>query len=173
MKRINVYVFVLLVASPFVPALAAQPSAVQGSIPALNLRTFGGGRFNLAAERGKWVVLNQWATWCGPCLREMPALSAWVRAHGEHVAALGLAYDGISPSNFAKFMQGHPVSYPVALVNLENPPKALPEPEDLPSTFLIAPDGRVVRHLVGPVNAGRLDAAIDAARALHKNWPAP
>lgn len=173
MKRINVLVFVLFVASAFAPVLAAQPPAVQGSMPVLDLRTFGGGHFDLAAERGKWVVLNQWATWCGPCLREMPALSAWVRAHGAHVVALGLAYDGISSRDFAKFMQAHPVSYPVALVNLENPPKALPEPADLPSTFLVAPDGRVVRHFVGPVNAGRLDAAIDAARVLHKNWPAP
>ncbi len=164
----------LMLAALLAAAAFAAPAAPLSAQPlALTLRTFGGGRFDLAAQRGKWVVLNQWATWCGPCLREMPALSAWVRAHAAHVAALGMAYDGITAGEFAQFMRAHPVSYPVALIDLEHPPAALPEPQELPSTYLVAPDGRIVRHFIGPVTAARLDGAIAAARARHPGWPAP
>lgn len=153
---------------------AAMAWAVPAGRPLqLDIRTLGGGRFDLAAQRGKWVILNQWATWCPPCLREMPALSAYVKAHAAHVAALGLAYDGLTVGEFAAFMRRHPVGYPVALVDLEHPPAALPEPERLPSTYLVAPDGRVVKHFEGPVDAARLDAAIAATRGLHPEWPAP
>lgn len=139
----------------------------------LNLRTLDGSTFSLAAERGKWVVLNQWATWCGPCLREMPLLSAWVQRHAAHVAALGMAYDGITAREFAQFMRKHPVSYPVVLIDLESPPTAMPEPQEFPSTYLLAPDGTLVKHFIGPIDGARLDAAIAAARTLHPQWPAP
>lgn len=165
--------FRFLLAVALLAAAVGALAAPASGLLRLDIRTLGGGHFDLAAQRGKWVILNQWATWCPPCLREMPALSAYVEAHAAHVAALGLAYDGVTEQEFAAFMHAHPVSYPVVLVDLEHPPTVLPEPEGLPSTYLVGPDGRLVEHFEGPVDAARLDAAIVAARRLHPGWPAP
>ena len=155
-------------------ALCACPVLAAPAAPlALSIRTTDGAQFNLAALRGRWVIVNQWATWCGPCLREMPDISAYVQKHKAHVAAIGLAYDDISATDLAAFLRKHPVRYPIAKVDLEHPPATLPEPQNLPSTYLVAPDGVVVKHFVGPVDAAKLDAAIATARVLHKDWPAP
>jgi thiol-disulfide isomerase/thioredoxin len=130
--------------------------------PGLRLATLDGGEFDLAARRGKWVVVNFWATWCSPCLEEMPELSA-LDAMREHVDVVGLAYEDIAPDDLRSFLRDHPVVYPIALVDVYAPPADFATPRGLPMTYLIAPDGRVADRFLGPVTAARLEAAIAAA----------
>jgi thiol-disulfide isomerase/thioredoxin len=109
------------------------------------------------------VVVNYWATWCVPCIKEMPDISAFVDGRKD-VSAIGLAYDDSDPADIRAFVAKHPVSYPIAQVTLDNPPMDFDEPRGLPTTFLIAPDGRVAKRFVGPVDGAAITAAIDAAR---------
>src|SRR5688572_6682080 len=62
------------------PAPAVGVEAPKPEKPALVVDTFDGKRFDLAEHRGKWVVVNFWATWCNPCLKEIPDLDAFDKA---------------------------------------------------------------------------------------------
>lgn len=92
-------------------AVEAEPAA---GFWDLVFDTPGGGRLALADWRGQPFILNVWATWCPPCVREMPMLSALhadLRAAG--IGLLGLAADSVAPVR--EFLARQPVSYPVAL----------------------------------------------------------
>lgn len=146
-----------------VQAPVTPKSAAGGQdIPALSLPTMDGRIYDLADHRGKWVVVNFWATWCAPCLKEMPELSA-LDAMREHIEVIGLAYEEIDAVAMRDFLKVHPVVYPVAIVDTYNPPQDFDTPRGLPMTYLIAPDGKVAKKILGPVTAQDIEAAIDAA----------
>lgn len=144
-------------------ATAPKPAGPANvDIPKLKVATLDGKQFDLAAQRGQWVVVNFWATWCGPCLKEMPELSA-LDAMREHVEVIGLDYEDIAPNDLKAFMQKHPVVYPIAIVDVYKPPQDFEAPRGLPNTYLIAPDGRVAKRFLGPVTAKDIDEAIAKA----------
>jgi thiol-disulfide isomerase/thioredoxin len=151
--------------APAPPDEAARPDEAgpaDADFPTLRLAALDGSQYDLAAHRGKWVVVNFWATWCKPCVKEMPDLSA-LDAMREHIEVIGLAYDDSDPKDIAAFLQKHPVSYPVAIVDTYDPPKAFATPRGLPTTYLIAPDGKMAKKFMGPITAAEIEGAIAAA----------
>ena len=153
------------------PAVAAAPAQQAGAedapkpdYPKLTVKTFDGQDFNLAAHRGKWVVVNFWATWCNPCLKEIPDLDAMDKAR-EDVIVIGLAYEEIEHADMEAFLKDHPMSYPIALIDVYNPPADFDTPRGLPMTYLIAPDGKVAARHLGPVTSEQLSSEIEDAAA--------
>ena len=146
------------------PAQAPRPARVEAVAqrPALRIETLDGGTFDLAEQRGNWVIVNFWATWCGPCLKEMPELSA-LDAMREHIVVIGLAYEDNTPEDMRAFMKEHPVVYPIALVDVYDPPKDFETPRGLPMTYIIAPDGTVAKQYTGPVTARMIEQDIAKA----------
>jgi thiol-disulfide isomerase/thioredoxin len=140
--------------------IAAAAVAATATKPALKVATLDGGTFDLAAQNGKWVIVNFWATWCSPCIKELPDISTYVEQHKDKVAAIGLAYEDSDKADIEKFLKAHPLSYPVAQLDVMNPPKDFDTPKGLPNTYLIAPDGSVAKAFLGPIQMKDLDAVI-------------
>ena len=144
------------------PATAAAPA-----VPVLKLTTVEGKRYDLASHRGKWVVVNFWATWCAPCIKEMPELSE-LDARREDVQVVGLAYEEIEAQAMRDFLITRPVVYPIIILDVYNPPADFATPRGLPMTYLVAPDGTVAKQFLGPVTAHEIEAAIAAAAGAKK-----
>ena len=151
-------------AAPAARPAPARPARIPAAAerPALRIATLDGKTFDLAEQRGKWAIVNFWATWCGPCLKEMPELSA-LDAMREHIVVVGLAYEDNTPEAMQAFMKQHPVVYPIALVDVYDPPEDFETPRGLPMTYIIAPDGTVAKKYTGPVSARMIEEDIAKA----------
>lgn len=139
--------------------LAAPVYAAMPTQPSLKVTTLDGKPYDLAAQRGHWVIVNFWATWCVPCIRELPEISQFVTSHPD-IRAIGIAYDDTDPADIRAFLDKHPVSFPVAQVTMDKPLTDFDEPRGLPTTYLIGPDGKVAKHFMGPITPAALSAAI-------------
>lgn len=139
--------------------LPVVASAAMPKLPQLRVTTLDGKAFDLAAERGNWVIVNFWATWCVPCIKEMPDISRFVASH-KRVRAIGLAYQDGDVADIKAFVAKHPVVYPVAQVTMEKPPADFDQPLGLPTTWVINPQGEVAAHVVGPVTPAKLAEVI-------------
>lgn len=124
------------------------------------LQRLGGGEVALSDYRGDWVVFNYWATWCAPCVKEMPELS---ELHEESVGlvVLGAAYEDVDDADFYDFLLETPVSYPILKVDVYNPPQPFGAPKVLPTTIILDPEGRAVKAFLGPVTREDIENYIE------------
>ncbi|MGJ4730629.1 TlpA family protein disulfide reductase [Luteimonas sp. SDU101] len=131
------------------------------SLPPVRVDGLDGAGFALPEDfAGRPLLVNVWASWCGPCIKEMPELDRYARAQGEGgVQVLGLALD--DPQAVREFLQRIPVAYPQAIdtpgpadagVQLGNPKGVLPY------SILVSADGRLLKQKIGPFEEGEIDA---------------
>ncbi|AXK72571.1 TlpA family protein disulfide reductase [Lysobacter sp. TY2-98] len=141
------------------PAAATPPDREH---PQLQIELVDGARYDLTQHRGKWVVVNFWATWCGPCLKEMPELSTL--AQRGDVDVIGLAYEDITKADMQAFLKTHTPSYPIAILDTFNPPRDFDAPQGLPMTVVVAPDGHVAKKFLGPVTLAAIDEVVKGSK---------
>jgi peroxiredoxin len=113
------------------------------------LPTTAGGTFKLSAHRGQVVMVNFWATWCPPCLEEMPAMERLYRQQKDAGFTLvAVSVDG-DPKQVGPFVTKHKLTFPVALdpkMDLANSYSV----RALPSSFIVARDGNLAALAIGP-----------------------
>ena len=143
------------------PPAGVTPAGIGDPMPAIALPDLDGNIVDLATTyRGRRLLINVWASWCGPCIEEMPELDRYARSQGaDGTQVLGIALDDADAVR--AFLERIPVDYPQALdvpgpadagVRLGNPRGVLPY------SVLISADGRLLKARIGPFELGEIDA---------------
>ncbi len=123
-----------------------------------------GRQTNLDAFLGKWVVVNYWATWCPPCLYEMPELQDFHDRHANQDAVvIGINVELIGRQRLETFLDDYFITYPIFTAG-PTQQSELGSIPGLPTTFLVTPAGEVVARQVGPVTGDMLEQFI-------QSWP--
>lgn len=119
-------------------------------VPTFNLQSFSGQTLNPAEWRGKVVILNFWATWCGPCRYEIPELMALQKEFPNSLQVVGLSVDEAPPAEVKQFAERMGITYPVAIASdqLQNRFGGILA---LPTSFVLDRQGRIVQKHVGLV----------------------
>jgi peroxiredoxin len=134
----------VFLALTFAAPLRAQLANL-GPAPEFKLTTLDGKEVSAASLKGKVVVVDFWATWCGPCIAEIPGYVELQKKYGpQGLVILGVSVDRGGVEKVRKFVEKHRMNYPVALGD-----DALGEAfggfDAIPTTFLIDRDG-IIRH---------------------------
>lgn len=127
------------------------------TVPDFSLGLFGGDTVHLSDElaTGKPLVLNFWASWCGPCIDEAPVLTAAAKQYGQSFNFVGVDVQDMD-SDAQAFIRKYGVPYPngsgnSAQISVSYGMRGVPE------TYFIAPDGRLIRKWNGPLEAATLN----------------
>ncbi len=136
-------------------AAAETPTAAPGRrpAPAFRLPKLGGGELSLAELQGRVVVIDFWATWCPPCIFQIPILNQIHRRYADRgVEVLGISVDSGGADAVREFAEEHRIAYPILLGD-ESLARAYGAP-GYPSLVVVAPDGTIAE---GPPHVGVVD----------------
>jgi thiol-disulfide isomerase/thioredoxin len=138
------------------------------TLPAAHARDFSavdtaGKTHTLKGHQGKWVLVNYWATWCPPCLKEIPDLADLHANPKNNLVVLGIALDWKNKKQVTDFATKLKVNYPVILGDRALTAKIGPV-DGLPMTYLFNPQGKLVAQQAGAITRAAVESFIHAKK---------
>ncbi|PWT98561.1 MAG: redoxin [Terriglobia bacterium] len=144
--------------APSAPVVAAEATSVLPNVTRLD-----GGNLDSAALSGKVVVVNFWATWCVPCVQEIPGFNKVNREYASKgVVVLGVSMDEEGAERVAPFLKKHPMDYTVALGS-DAVSKQYKLGESLPVTLVFDRSGKQLKRFDGFTSGAAIEAAVQQA----------
>ena len=121
---------------------------------------------SLSEFRGKWVIVNYWATWCPPCLDEIPDLVEFHEKHKDKDAVvLGINFEEADREQLLEFVDQHFMTYPVLSMD-PVPVTPLGPVLGLPTTYIISPQGERVARQEGPITGAAIEAYLERKQQM-------
>ncbi|MBI4060477.1 MAG: TlpA family protein disulfide reductase [Elusimicrobia bacterium] len=140
------------------------PAGAPGAAAPLSGKTLAGKTASLSDYKGKVVLVDFWATWCGPCREEIPGLvELQARLGAKGLAVLGVSMDE-DVAEVGPFVEKMRINYPIILNGGESAPAGWAVP-GLPTAYLISRDGKVLLRQFGSKSIDKLAADVEAALA--------
>lgn len=150
---------------------SADSALIGQSLPAITLAGLDGKTHQLSDYRHHRLLLNFWASWCAPCVQEMPALNQLQQKFGERAPiVVGIAMD--EQNRVRGFLAAHPVKYPILLGKLDPPSTSLQlgnRREILPYSVLIDADGRILATKSGMLSPAQIEKWLELGP--RQPWP--
>ncbi len=117
-----------------------------------DFRTLNGDTYSWHNLEGQWVVINYFAPWCVPCLREMPELNALNKSLPQSTQLFAINYDKKNLAELNEMVLRYAIDIPV-IVTDERTQLPMQKPTYLPATFIVGPQGKVITTIMGEVTA--------------------
>jgi len=138
------------------------------SVGSLTMQTIDGEFLEMSDLRGKVVLVNFWATWCGPCREEIPYLASLTERYPEHLVVIGVSEDAGGVDMVEAFADQYGVNYPIVMSTPEIK-RAFPGVFALPTSFVVDPDGQMVQTHVGLISPVILEQETRYLSSLSNN----
>ncbi|OZB05742.1 MAG: thioredoxin [Idiomarina sp. 34-48-12] len=133
----------------FLPvAVLASAVFLSACQPAPDFHTDTDGSHSWQQLEGGYVVVNYFAEWCAPCLRELPELNEFHELYGDQVTLLGVSFDGLNNEELAALRAEYDIQFPL-IQNEPLPNLPFAQPNALPATFIVTPSGEIKGPLLG------------------------
>ena len=145
-------------------------AVANAQVPNFSFQDIYGKQHQFSEYRGKWVIVNYWSTYCGPCLSEIPALKYIASRYRNNVVVLGMDAGETSDHEMRQFIRQRGINYTVVPTQ-DSTMFALGLIYGVPTTYIISPQGQIIDTHMGAISAQQLQQYINGQHGTAPQQP--